>query len=70
MPAKANTLDDAWSNFDPRLPLESGSPFYVSRPGDPLNEFIQALLQMRPSQHTNEPVRGSLFQALVGGSSE
>jgi len=60
MPARANTLDDAWSNFDPRLPLESGSPFYVSRPGDPLSEFIHALLQEKqPPKYFFAGHRGS-----------
>jgi hypothetical protein len=42
---KATNLDEAWSNFDPLAPLPGEeSPFYVSRPGEPLGRLTRALL--------------------------
>jgi hypothetical protein len=46
---KATDLDRAWLNFELDLPLKPGAngkanPFYISRPGNPINELIDALL--------------------------
>jgi hypothetical protein len=46
---KAVDFDRAWLNFELDLPLETGkngapNPFYISRPGDPIVELIDALL--------------------------
>lgn len=46
---KANDFDRAWLNFELDLPLKPGSggkanPFYVNRPGNPINELSDALL--------------------------
>lgn len=46
---KAKDFDRAWLNFELDLPLKPGdgglpNPFYVNRPGNPINELIDALL--------------------------
>lgn len=46
---KAKDFDRAWLNFELDLPLKPGAeglpnPFYVNRPGNPINELIDALL--------------------------
>jgi len=46
---KATDLDRAWLNFELDLPLKPGAngkpnPFYISRPGNPINELTDALL--------------------------
>jgi len=46
---KAKDLDRAWLNFELDLPLKpvlngKPNPFYISRPGNPINELIDALL--------------------------
>ena len=45
----ANDFDRAWLNFELDLPLKPGpngepNPFYIDRPGNPINELIDALL--------------------------
>ncbi len=45
----ANDFDRAWLNFELDLPLKPGAngepnPFYIDRPGNPINELIDALL--------------------------
>ncbi len=46
---RATTLEDAWSRFDPHLPLPVGSPFYVERDDNPLGRLARALLLVRGS---------------------
>jgi hypothetical protein len=46
---KATDYDRAWLNFELDLPLKPGpngkpNPFYIDRPGNPINELIDALL--------------------------
>ncbi len=46
---KASDFDRAWLNFELDLPLKAGpngktNPFYIDRPGNPINELIDALL--------------------------
>jgi hypothetical protein len=46
---KATDFDRAWLNFELDLPLKPGpngktNPFYINRPGNPINELIDALL--------------------------
>ncbi|MDP2778684.1 MAG: hypothetical protein Q8O48_13685 [Anaerolineales bacterium] len=46
---KARDFDRAWLNFELDLPLKPGpngraNPFYINRPGNPINELIDALL--------------------------
>ena len=46
---KATDFDRAWLNFELDLPLKPGlsgkpNPFYIDRPGNPINELIDALL--------------------------
>lgn len=46
---RATDFDRAWLNFELDLPLKPSSngntnPFYVNRPGNPINELIDALL--------------------------
>ena len=46
----ANSLDDAWINFELDLPLPSGkngepNPFYVDRPGNPISRLERGLLR-------------------------
>ncbi|MEM7336080.1 MAG: hypothetical protein AAF490_28630 [Chloroflexota bacterium] len=46
----AETLDDAWVNFELDLPLPSDengdpNPFYVNRPGNPISRLERALLR-------------------------
>lgn len=46
---KAKDFDRAWLNFELDLPLKPGpngtaNPFYINRPGNPINELIDALL--------------------------
>ena len=46
---KASDFDRAWLNFELDLPLSpslngKSNPFYISRPGNPINELIDALL--------------------------
>ncbi len=46
---KAHDFDRAWLNFELDLPLAPGpngepNPFYVSRPGNPINELADAIL--------------------------
>ncbi|MBL8076598.1 MAG: hypothetical protein JNM55_01435 [Anaerolineales bacterium] len=46
---KATDFDRAWMNFELDLPLKPGpngktNPFYINRPGNPINELIDALL--------------------------
>jgi hypothetical protein len=46
---RAEDLDRAWLNFELDLPLEplpdgQPNPFYVDRPGNPVNELVDALL--------------------------
>jgi hypothetical protein len=46
---KATDFDRAWLNFEldlPLKPVENGktNPFYINRPGNPINELIDALL--------------------------
>ena len=46
---KAADFDRAWLNFELDLPLKPGpngtaNPFYIDRPGNPINELIDALL--------------------------
>jgi len=46
---KAIDFDRAWLNFELDLPLKPGlngkpNPFYIDRPGNPINELIDALL--------------------------
>lgn len=46
---KAKDFDRAWLNFELDLPLKPAAngkpnPFYISRPGNPINELIDALL--------------------------
>jgi len=46
---KAIDFDRAWLNFELDLPLAPGkngqpNPFYISRPGNPINELIDAIL--------------------------
>lgn len=41
---RAENLDDAWSNFDPDVPLESGSDFFVRQQPDPIGPLRRALL--------------------------
>jgi hypothetical protein len=46
---KATDFDRAWLNFELDLPLKPGAngkpnPFYINRPGNPINELIDALL--------------------------
>ncbi|MBI3162704.1 MAG: hypothetical protein HYZ23_09345 [Chloroflexi bacterium] len=46
---KATDFDKAWLNFEQDLPLKPGvngraNPFYISRPGNPINELADALL--------------------------
>ncbi|MBP6179053.1 MAG: hypothetical protein KA473_15855 [Anaerolineales bacterium] len=46
---KANDFDRAWLNFELDLPLRPGengkpNPFYIDRPGNPINELVDALL--------------------------
>lgn len=48
---KAQNLDDAWNNFDPDTPLESGSPFYVTCSDSPLEELQGALLRSKRPMH-------------------
>src|SRR5512136_313046 len=45
----ATDFDRAWLNFELDLPLKPGpsgepNPFYIARPGNPINELIDALL--------------------------
>lgn len=45
----ASDFDRAWLNFELDLPLKPGpdggpNPFYIDRPGNPINELIDALL--------------------------
>ncbi len=45
----AKDFDRAWLNFELDLPLKPGpkgqsNPFYINRPGNPINEMIDALL--------------------------
>src|SRR5690349_10780395 len=45
----ASNFDRAWFNFELDLPLKPGpngetNPFYIDRPGNPINELIDALL--------------------------
>jgi hypothetical protein len=45
---QATNLEDAWVNFEPDLPLRQprfggGNPFYVDRPGDPIERLIGGL---------------------------
>lgn len=42
---RADTLDDAWRNFDPDVPLAGDSPFFVDYERRPLNRFKRALLR-------------------------
>ena len=58
---KATDLDEAWSNFDPLLPLPSGCPFYVERPGRPLEQLTSALLRryVSPPKYFFTGYRGS-----------
>lgn len=57
---RAQNLDDAWSNFDPDTPLESGSPFYVTREDSPLGRLKGALLRSRrPLQYYFSGFKGS-----------
>ena len=58
---KATDLDEAWSNFDPLLPLPSGCPFYVERPGRPLEQLTLALLRryVSPPKYFFTGYRGS-----------
>lgn len=44
---KAIDLENAWANFDPYLPLHADSPFYVSRPHEPLKALHKQLLLSR-----------------------
>lgn len=44
---RAKTLEEAWSRFDPALPLPVGSPFYVEREDNPLGRLQRALLLAR-----------------------
>jgi hypothetical protein len=46
---RATTLEEAWSRFDPSLPLPVGSPFYVEREDNPLGRLQRALLLVRGS---------------------
>lgn len=46
---KASDFDRAWLNFELDLPLKAGpngkhNPFYINRPGNPINELTDALL--------------------------
>jgi hypothetical protein len=46
---KAKDFDRAWLNFELDLPLAPGkngepNPFYISRPGNPINELVDAIL--------------------------
>lgn len=46
---KATEFDRAWLNFELDLPLKpapggKANPFYINRPGNPINELIDALL--------------------------
>ncbi len=46
---KATDFDRAWLNFELDLPLKpvpdgKNNPFYISRPGNPINELVDALL--------------------------
>ena len=46
---RAKDFDRAWLNFELDLPLETSAdgkanPFYITRPGDPIDELIDALL--------------------------
>jgi hypothetical protein len=44
---RATTLEEAWSRFDPDLPLPDGSPFYVAREDNPLESIILTLYLAR-----------------------
>lgn len=46
---RATTLEEAWSRFDPTLPLPVGSPFYVEREDNPLGRLQRGLLLVRGS---------------------
>ncbi len=46
---RATTLEEAWSRFDPSLPLPVDSPFYVEREDNPLGRLQRALLLVRGS---------------------
>ncbi|MGZ6347543.1 MAG: hypothetical protein ACXWNC_08275, partial [Anaerolineales bacterium] len=46
---KAMDFDRAWLNFELDLPLAPGkngqpNPFYISRPGNPINELADAIM--------------------------
>jgi len=41
----AMTLDDAWVNFDPQVPLPPHHPFYVERSDNPL--YVPCLVVRR-----------------------
>ena len=40
---RATTLENAWSRFDPHTPLPVGSPFYVEREDNPLEQIVMEL---------------------------
>lgn len=47
---RATTLEEAWSRFEPELPLPYDSPFYVARADNPRGELERGLLLTRGSQ--------------------
>lgn len=68
---KAQSLGEGWRNFNPNLPLESNSPFYVKRDDSPLGKLKQALLwaseeSPRPEQNKSQQPLQFYFSGFKG----